>query len=31
MWADRVFRAEEVVVKKWKEGFLVALKPVAQK
>ena len=31
MWGDRVFRAEEVVVKKWKEGFLVALKPVAQK
>lgn len=31
MWADRVFRAEEVVVKKWKEGFLVALQPVAQK
>jgi molecular chaperone GrpE (heat shock protein) len=24
-WKGRVFRAEEVVVKKWKEGFLVAL------
>lgn len=31
MWADRVFRAEEVVVKKWKEGFLVAMHPIAQK
>jgi molecular chaperone GrpE (heat shock protein) len=31
MWAERVFRAEEVVVKKWKEGFLVALKPGAPK
>jgi molecular chaperone GrpE (heat shock protein) len=27
MWKDRLFRAEEVVIKKWKEGFLVALKP----
>jgi len=25
MWKDRLFRAEEVVMKKWKEGFLVAL------
>ncbi len=25
MWKDRVLRAEEVVIKKWKEGFLVAL------
>jgi hypothetical protein len=25
LWKDRVFRAEEVVIKKWKEGFLVAL------
>ncbi|MEI9894028.1 MAG: nucleotide exchange factor GrpE [Chthoniobacter sp.] len=24
-WKDRVLRAEEVIVKKWKEGFLVAL------
>jgi molecular chaperone GrpE (heat shock protein) len=24
-WKERVFRAEEVVVKKWKEGFLVAM------
>lgn len=27
LWKDRVFRAEEVVIKKWKEGFLVALAP----
>lgn len=27
MWKDRLFRAEEVVIKKWKEGFLVALAP----
>jgi len=27
LWKDRVVRAEEVVVKKWKEGFLVALAP----
>jgi molecular chaperone GrpE (heat shock protein) len=25
LWKSRVLRAEEVVVKKWKEGFLVAL------
>lgn len=25
LWKDRVVRAEEVVIKKWKEGFLVAL------
>ncbi len=25
LWKDRLFRAEEVVIKKWKEGFLVAL------
>lgn len=25
MWKDRVLRPEEVVIKKWKEGFLVAL------
>ena len=25
LWKDRVVRAEEVVVKKWKEGFLVAI------
>lgn len=31
-WKDRVLRAEEVVIKKWKEGFLVALaNPSAQK
>jgi len=29
MWKDRLFRAEEVVVKKWKEGFLVALQTSA--
>lgn len=27
LWKDRLFRAEEVVIKKWKEGFLVALAP----
>lgn len=27
LWKDRLFRAEEVVIKKWKEGFLVALSP----
>ena len=32
LWKDRVFRAEEVVIKKWKEGFLVALaNPASQK
>jgi len=32
VWKERVFRAEEVVIKKWKEGFLVALaNPAAQK
>jgi molecular chaperone GrpE (heat shock protein) len=25
LWKDRVVRAEEVVIRKWKEGFLVAL------
>jgi molecular chaperone GrpE (heat shock protein) len=25
LWKERVLRAEEVVIKKWKEGFLVAL------
>jgi molecular chaperone GrpE (heat shock protein) len=29
LWKDRVVRAEEVVVKKWKEGFLVALQSAA--
>jgi len=24
-WRERIVRAEEVVIKKWKEGFLVAL------
>jgi hypothetical protein len=27
LWKDRIFRAEEVVIRKWKEGFLVALTP----
>lgn len=31
MWKDRIFRAEEVVIKKYKEGFLVALAPTEQK
>ena len=31
LWKDRLFRAEEVVIKKWKEGFLVALAPTDQK
>ncbi len=32
MWKARVFRPEEVVMKKWKEGFLVALpSPSSQK
>jgi molecular chaperone GrpE (heat shock protein) len=31
LWKDRIFRAEEVVIKKWKEGFLVALAPTEQK
>jgi len=31
-WKERVLRAEEVVIKKWKEGFLVALaNPAPQK
>jgi molecular chaperone GrpE (heat shock protein) len=31
-WKGRLFRAEEVVIKKWKEGFLVALaNPASQK
>lgn len=30
-WKDRVFRAEEVVIRKYKEGFLVALAPTEQK
>jgi molecular chaperone GrpE (heat shock protein) len=29
LWKERVVRAEEVVVKKWKEGFLVALAPAS--
>ncbi|HEV7404332.1 MAG TPA: nucleotide exchange factor GrpE [Chthoniobacteraceae bacterium] len=28
LWKERVVRAEEVVIKKWKEGFLMALKPM---
>ena len=32
LWKSRVLRAEEVVMKKWKDGFLVALaNGVAQK
>jgi molecular chaperone GrpE (heat shock protein) len=32
LWKDRVVRAEEVVIKKWKEGYLSALgKPPAKK
>ena len=31
LWKDRLFRAEEVVIKKWKEGFLVALAPTDHK
>jgi molecular chaperone GrpE (heat shock protein) len=32
LWKERVLRAEEVVIKKWKEGFLVALaNPSTQK
>jgi molecular chaperone GrpE (heat shock protein) len=30
MWKDRIFRPEEVVIRKWKEGFLVALKAEAK-
>jgi molecular chaperone GrpE (heat shock protein) len=30
LWKERVLRAEEVVMKKWKEGFLVALAPASQ-
>jgi len=26
VWKERTFRAEEVVIKKWKEGFLMAMK-----
>jgi molecular chaperone GrpE (heat shock protein) len=29
-WKERVVRAEEVVVKKWKEGFLMALRPTEE-
>jgi molecular chaperone GrpE (heat shock protein) len=31
LWKDRVLRAEEVVIKKWQEGFLVALQPQTPK
>ncbi|MEQ1861718.1 MAG: hypothetical protein ABMA13_17505 [Chthoniobacteraceae bacterium] len=31
LWKDRLFRAEEVVIKRWKEGFLVARTPTDQK
>src|ERR1700677_3402159 len=30
MWRERIVRAEEVVIKKWKEGFLVALSSEAK-
>ena len=30
-WNDRVFRPEEVVIKRWKEGFLAALAPADAK
>lgn len=30
-WKDRVFRPEEVVIKRWKEGFLAALAPADAK
>lgn len=30
VWQTRVFRPEEVVIRKWKDGFLVALQPGAQ-
>ncbi len=30
-WRDRVVRPEEVVVKKWKEGFLVEIPASSQK
>jgi hypothetical protein len=31
LWKDRVLRAEEVVIKKWQEGFLVALQKQSPK
>ena len=27
VWRDRIFRPEEVVIKKWKEGYLIELSP----
>ena len=30
MWRERIVRAEEVVIKKWKEGFLVAINTEAK-
>ena len=30
MWRERIVRAEEVVIKKWKEGFLVAINSEAK-
>ncbi len=30
MWRERIVRAEEVIIKKWKEGFLVALNTEAK-
>jgi len=29
LWKERVLRAEEVVIQKWKEGFLMAMEPRA--
>ena len=31
LWRSRIFRPEEVVIRKWKEGFLVALQPAVAK
>jgi len=31
LWRSRIFRPEEVVIRKWKEGFLAALQPSALK
>lgn len=30
IWRERIVRAEEVIIKKWKEGFLVAISPEAK-
>jgi len=31
MWKGRVMRAEEVAIKKWKEGFLMAMQSEPEK